>query len=227
MFAAPVIDRARVCRQCGATSALIATLLAGSGCAVTVRPPADVQEPTVVYLVDYGRHSGLILPRDDGALVEYAYGEWQWYALGRQQPLDVLRALLVPTRGALGRRAHQPDADGDWLDELTFETSHVFVVERAEAVALRDELDAQWERRAETVVENPQSNLALVQSDESYWLCNNCNPVMARWLRALGCEVAGFALWSQWRFQTAAPLPAPGDDRPLAAGALAFYLLPG
>src|SRR5688572_12511152 len=87
----------------------IAMLLA-LGCATTVRPPADPKDPVVVVLIDYGHHSGVILPEPEGAWVEYAFGEWDYFALNKTDLFTGMIALGCPNQGTLGRRVH-PRAD--------------------------------------------------------------------------------------------------------------------
>lgn len=180
------------------TGLLLGWLVAGVGCATTIHPPVQLSNPVAVHLVDYGRHSCLMLPHEDGGVMEYAYGEWQWYALNRQQPWDVLRALFVPTRGALGRRHHDLESGAVESGDIEIERAFVIHVEANAVRALRDELDRQWDTAASTVVVNPTTGLAFVYAEESYWLFNNCNPVTARWLESLGCEVRGWAILSDW-----------------------------
>src|SRR5437763_2604598 len=39
------------------------------GCGGTIVPPASPAHPVTVYVADYGRHSTLIMPTDDGGMV--------------------------------------------------------------------------------------------------------------------------------------------------------------
>ena len=74
------------------------------GCVTRVRMPVRPVEPVDVFLVDYGRHSSLLLPDDgDKGLIEFTYGDWRWFALGKDGPLDVIPTIFLPTQGALGR----------------------------------------------------------------------------------------------------------------------------
>jgi hypothetical protein len=70
----------------------------------TVTLPARPTSPTTVFLIDFGRTSGLVLAVSDIRLVSYVYGDWNYYALQNQGVFDVLAALLWPTHGALGRK---------------------------------------------------------------------------------------------------------------------------
>lgn len=73
-----------------------------SGCAMTVVAPAGVREPVEVYLIDYGRHSSIVMEREEGEWAEYAWGDWSYFGKSRRDPLTTAMAILVPTRGALG-----------------------------------------------------------------------------------------------------------------------------
>src|SRR2546423_386491 len=66
------------CREHGGLFALLTLFL--SGCGGTITPPAQVRQPVNVYVTDYGRHSTLLLPTENGGLVEFAFGEWGWLA---------------------------------------------------------------------------------------------------------------------------------------------------
>ena len=68
-------------------------LLSLTGCSWTVRPPAHPSSPVNVYLTDYGRHTSLILPTPDNRLAEYAFGDWDFFALGHAGFLNGIRAL--------------------------------------------------------------------------------------------------------------------------------------
>src|SRR3954452_3202565 len=86
---------------------------AALGCTNTVTPPAHVADPVTVYLVDQGRTSSLVLPRADGKAIRYAYGNWNWYALGNRGPLDAIGAMLIPSKATLGRHEMTDPRDAD------------------------------------------------------------------------------------------------------------------
>ena len=137
-----------------------------------------------VAVIDYGYHASLALPAADGTLVEYAYGEWEWFALNNDAWYRVFPALCWPTQGALGRRALRFPPD------VASEETLVFQVGRAEAAALLDRLNRRYASRTEEPVHNPAVGLTFVPDDASYCCAANCNTTLADWLRELGCEVS-------------------------------------
>lgn len=76
-------------------------------------------------MLDHGRHASLLMERADGSMVRYAYGEWEWYALGRTGPARAFAALFVPSEAALGRK--------ELAGPLTPETARARVREGFEA----------------------------------------------------------------------------------------------
>src|SRR5262245_57988661 len=90
---------AGVCVAAGLLGLSLWSLLPGS-----VRPPRAVSDPVTVRLFSAGRHSGLLLPVGDGRVVEYGYGDWSWYALGKDDWWRAPATVLWPCPGTLGRR---------------------------------------------------------------------------------------------------------------------------
>jgi hypothetical protein len=173
-------------------------ILTVAGCATAVRPPADPKDPVVVVLIDYGHHSGVILPEPGGAWVEYAFGEWDYFALNKTDLCTGMIALGCPNQGTLGRRVH-PKADvRDLMDGVRAEERFPLTVSRERSEALRGRLEERFQRRIDTKVYNPVHQLTFVKDDETYICWNNCNHVTAAWLEELGCEVSGWACFSDF-----------------------------
>lgn len=168
-----------------------ALLLSLAGCATTIRPPSAPRNPVVVVLVDYGKHSSLILPAGAG-WVEYAYGEWDYFALNEDDLCTGLGALCCFNQGALGRRALT-------TARVAAEELFELQVARADADALRNRLEERFRKRPETQVLNPLNGLTFVHDDEDYICWNNCNHVLLRWLEELGCEVGGCGCFADFR----------------------------
>jgi hypothetical protein len=160
-----------------------------AGCASTIRPPAHPLDPVPVGVIDYGYHASLVLPAGHGTSIEYAYGEWEWFALNNDAWYRVFPALCWPTQGALGRRA-LPLSPDRAAEAVHAEAVLVFQVGRAEAAALLDRLNRRYASRTEEPVHNPLVGLTLVPDDASYCCFANCNTALADWLRELGCEVS-------------------------------------
>lgn len=185
---------------------LILTLLAAAtlflglaGCATTVVPPRAVEDPVKVFLADYGRHSSLVLPRSEHALVEYAFGEWRWFALNDTGFFSACRALGWASEGTLGRRTIPIEPETDLRLLFPHVTLFELAVEREAVVLLLGRLDARWQRQEELAVFNDNYGFHFVPDDQRYHLFRNCNPIVAAWLRELGCQVRAPALLSNWR----------------------------
>lgn len=165
-------------------------------------PPARPVAPVIVYVVKYGIHSRLVLPDRQRGLIQYAYGDWNYFALSQQDWNDALAALLIPTPGTLGRRQfinfdqlrgtfRQPD------DAILS-----FAVAGAKVKQLLKSLNHRYYRHIQTQIENPQNRLTLVQDDHNYTLLHNSNHQLVMWLEDLECQVHGFVTFA--RFQVKA-----------------------
>ena len=175
-------------------------VVAATGCATTIRPPASPADPVAVALIDYGYHASLVLPAGERTSVEFAYGEWEWFALNHDAWYRVFPALCWPTAGALGRRRLEVPADPTALRAaIACEAALGFRVGRAEAEALRRRLEERFASRAETPIHNPLVGLTFVPDETSYCATVNCNTVLAGWLRELGCGVSWPACTSNFR----------------------------
>ncbi|HCF27732.1 MAG TPA: hypothetical protein DEV81_11175 [Cyanobacteria bacterium UBA11049] len=67
-------------------------------------PPANPTNSVTAYVIDQGYHSSLLLPDRESGYIQYAYGDWNYFALNQQGWSDAAAALLIPTQGTLGRR---------------------------------------------------------------------------------------------------------------------------
>jgi hypothetical protein len=170
---------------------LLATGL-GSGCTSTVAPPAEVDDPVFVQLSTGGRderHAALLLSDAQGRVIEYAFGDWSWYALSRDECWRAPGALLAPGPGALGRR----DVGAEELARLAagLEPARVTAirVSRARATKLRARLEAEFAAGGETRY-NADRDMWFVRHRRSFWLLHDCNDEMAEWLEELDCSVS-------------------------------------
>jgi len=110
---------------------LITLLNLTTACTNIITPPANITNPTNVYVLDYGRHSSLLLPNptesDDKTLTpeftEYAYGEWKWYARQNDSVWRIPATLFWPTTGTLGRNTWQVRNAGDTFAPNTSQSS--------------------------------------------------------------------------------------------------------
>ena len=183
---------------------LLFILLAGlglGGCQHRIDPPADVSDPVPVFVIDYGRHASLALPKEDGGLVEWSWGDWNWFALERTGALQGLQALFASPRSTLSRRELAP-AEG--AQELAARVGAEEVlsldVERERARALLRDLEARWRRRRDEAVTHP-SGRVFVPDDARYSLFNSSVHEVARWLEALGAEVSGMGVTANFELR--------------------------
>ena len=192
------------------------------GCGMRITPPVNPSDPVRVYVVDHGMHSSLLLPKEGGRLVEYAYGEWSYFAHDRTEWYDAMRAVLVPSRGTLGRRviggeprdtASRGDVGGAErdADEFSFEREfwtrwmrgaevHPITVDRAKVAALRDRLARRYARHPGSRHYDPGTGLHFVKDPEPYWWPHHCNTETKQWLADLGCRVGGLGVTAEFEF---------------------------
>lgn len=197
------------------TRALLPPLLLGSvlgllaaplACTATVYPPADPSQPTAIFLLDHGRTPSLVLPVEGGGMVRYAYGDWNYYAMGKRGFLDSVLALFWPTQGTLGRlEMHGPVAAESIRDQLGvgIENLYEIRVPRAEVDRLREDLDELFRKNTDTLVYSASAEFYFVHHPERYTYFHNSNHVIADWLERLGAEVTGPTFYSTW--ETADP----------------------
>lgn len=93
---------------------ILAALNLNAACTNIITPPANIENPTNVYVLDYGRHSSLLVPNRSASddtlnheFTEYAYGEWKWFAKQNDSVWRIPATLFWPTTGTLGRNIWQ------------------------------------------------------------------------------------------------------------------------
>lgn len=176
-------------------SALLAAALLAS-CTSVVLPPPRGADDVEVLLVDEAWHKGLVLPAEDGALVEWGFGDFAWYAQGRNAWHDVFATVLWPSPGTLSRRAW---GEGE---RATRDPGSIgaFLAPRGRVTRLHARLAAEFERERATLVRNEAWRTDFVRHASPYWLFHDCHDATAEWLAELGCRVepalvrAGLAL---------------------------------
>lgn len=179
-------------------------LLSFPACATVVVPPVGPNEPRPVFLLDHGRHASLALPGRDGGVVRYSYGDWRYYARAKTGVLEASTAVLWPTRAGLGRRVLPgPPAAAAIRRHVKVWIEHLYelIVGLQEIEGLRARLDSIYEANLETGIYNSAYDLEFVHHPRSYWAFHNSNQLIAVWLRELGCEVRGPALFSKWKVE--------------------------
>lgn len=158
-----------------------------SSCSSTITPPADPPDPCRVFLLREAKHAGIVLPRSDDAFAEFAFGDWDWYALLEDSWYDVFGTVLWPTQGCLGRRSLDIYTVG--LLERTGRL-HPLCVDRSRARSLLEELDKRFESGSASMIHNQRNRLSFVEDEKSFWFLYNCNDSVADWMERLGCDVS-------------------------------------
>ena len=176
---------------------LLLSAFAG-GCAFRVTPPVAVREPIPVFIVDYGAHASLVVPRDEANLVEYAYGEWGWFAKNEQQWYRGPAVMLCPSDGALGMRPIGTEPTVAALNAIVrAEAVHDLRVEKSRARSLLTRLDAEFAAGGEPEL-NSMAQMLFVPYPRKYCACAQCNTLVSEWLQELGCRVTGGGLVAEF-----------------------------
>jgi hypothetical protein len=170
-------------------------LLAWVSSPTIIVPPANPVAPVTTYVVDQGYHSSLLLPDRDRRYMQYAYGDWHYFALNQQDWSNAAAALLMPTPGTLGRQEFS-DIDNfrQRVDPNRNQTILKFEVAEAKVTQLLKVLNERFNRHINTRVENSRNGLSFVQDDQDYTLLHNSNHELVVWLEDLDCEVRGFVM---------------------------------
>ena len=156
------------------------------------RPPVEPDDPVDVVLVDYGYHASIILPRGPNSSVEYAYGDWDYFALSNNHWINIIPALSWPTQGTLGRREIPVSTDPNSIQpHLWSDLSYRLTVDHEDVAELLGMLDGRFKAGAETKIDNAQHRMTFVQDSQDYCLFWNCNQETAAWLETLGCSLRG------------------------------------
>jgi len=169
------------------------------GCATKVTPPANPLNPVAVYVTDYGRHSSIVLPMGDGHLMEYSYGDWDFYALNKYKWYIGASKLFFSDGSGLGRRILVHPGDDEALHKLLGCKRLLRVdIEQRKVSDLLEELDQRYCARIETMVYNEWCHNYFVKDESHYWLFHTCNAMTGQWLEKLGCKVGGLPVVSNF-----------------------------
>lgn len=188
-------------------AAVAAALVGVGGCAMRITPPAELEQAAVVFIVDYGYHASLLLPREDGQIREFAYGQWDWFALKRDRWYNAVVLALLPGQGTLGRRTLAGPAVRETVArQCPAERLIELRVEREQVLALLERLEREYESGLDTEIFNPFYDMWFVHHPRLYVWYHNCNTVLADWLEELGCRVEGTRLFARFELR--------GEDGP-------------
>lgn len=202
---------------------LLKVSLLSGGCATSVALPHNVEDPVAVYIVDYGRHSSLLLPVVGSqsemdllgrvVLREYAFGDWVYYAQNEDSICNGIRALLWKTEGTIGRRDLEGlgpsvdeapiEAEGRIQRTLGVERVIGLAVERVYVESLLFRLDKRFDagRMSHSSLYNPRADMDFVPDARSYSVLRHCNHEVREWLVELGVEAKGAPIISEYRIE--------------------------
>ncbi len=176
-----------------------------SGCAWRVMAPPPPTDPVTVHLTAYALHSRVAVPDEEGTgrMIEYGFGDWDYYALQRTGAWRGFRALFFSRASAFSRRELPARDDPEAFRVLAGGKRTLSVeVERERADALREELEARWHALDSAGADfaiRAGSGVELRRTEERYHLFRNSNHRSATWMRELGCEVRGTAITNRFR----------------------------
>jgi hypothetical protein len=188
--------------------------LVAAGCTTTVIPPKNVTDPVNVYLTDYGRHSSILL-RDPEShqLKEFAFGDWNWFAINQNTSGDAVEALFFSPGSTLGRRQLDASDDiGDVHKKTEALTVQSFCASREKVNRLLAHLDGAFNSHLDTITYNALMQFWFVRTPDAYSVWHNCNRMTTRWLNYLGCQTKGLGAFSKFKVQADAPDPATRQD---------------
>jgi hypothetical protein len=182
------------------TAAACFFLLFVVGCGATIVPPARPVNPVPVFVTDYGRHSSLVLPDGAGDLVEFAYGDWNWFAVNKTGFYNALSAMLWSGGATFGvRHLDAGPQRANLAGVIGCNSLLRFDAEASRVEELREKLSHRMDAHLDTIVFNPASSFSFVRDDEHYAIWHNCNHVTARWLTDLGCRIEGEPATSKFK----------------------------
>jgi hypothetical protein len=175
--------------------------LAGlAGCATRIVPPANPASPVAVYVADYGRHSSILLPTGNALLLEYSYGDWDYYALSNYRWYLGATKLFLSEGSGLGRRyLPYPNDEQELQRTLSSKRLLRIDIERHRVLALLDELEERYNGHIDSLIYNEDQGTYFVKDDSHYSLLHTCNQETAAWLERLGCGIEGWAVLSNFR----------------------------
>src|SRR4051812_8677463 len=154
------------------TRLILLLLVALSGCATRVVPPAVYRDATTVYLSDYGRHSSLLLPVR-GGFNEYAFGDWEFFAKGHTNWWIGVLAIIHSPQSTLGRRFVPAPEGSLTAADLRAQRVMKFTASAPRVEALEMTLDSEFVRSPDPPIFSNYSRLYHVRDPGSYALLHN------------------------------------------------------
>lgn len=149
-------------------------------------------------LVDYGKHSSLIIPDLKGGHLEYAFGEWNYFAREKTQWYRLPTVLLLPTASTLAKGEYPNQAALD--RHLNRFVTEIFplATEQSKLEDFKKYVQGIYESGLESHYRKDLEFNFVKLPNLSYSLLRNCNSVMISWLKKLGVTHQGLGLTSKW-----------------------------
>lgn len=174
------------------------------GCAATIKPPMDPEDPRPAYILDHGRHTTLVVVDTGGRPVRYAFGMFGTYGNGDIGFFRGMGALLVPGSGTLGRRVLEGSPTPDNILEnvgVSVEEMYCIAVSGELSNRLQRILNMVFEENLASATYNAGWNLEFVEHPEDYWFGSTSNQAVEKWLVELGAEVSGVTSFANWKVE--------------------------
>ena len=186
-----------------ALSLSISVIGVAGGCATTtLYPPTNPVEPRIVFLIDHGRHSSLVITRSNGALVRYAYGDWRYYA---DQDISIpagAAALFWSTPATLARAELFGPPELSVLRsqlKVSVQSIYAFEVTGSDADRVAEQLDELHILGESDHQYVPAYDMTFAPHPVPYRWFNNSASAVASWVEDMGVKVEGPRLFASWR----------------------------
>ena len=199
---------------------IVLALLGGPGCRtyplVTAPPTPAPQRGADVYLAHYDfYHTSLVVPHPDAGTVEYTYADWNILAIDDRSAWSKVKAILLPSRGTLGRAPVAWDGESD--SSLRAALDGCWKLSRYRVDAQRVErltatLDARLTAAADRHGTTERDGMTFVKAPRAYSLAHNCNHALREWMVDLGFRVPRRVALADFRTPGAVHTFAPGRE---------------
>ena len=167
----------------------------------SITSPENPTDPRVVFLIDHGTHSSLVIETSSGQMLRYSYGDFRYYAKRDTSLASGAAAILWPTPATLGRgELAGPISEESLRNQLVVVVQQIYPLEVAgdKANQLIAKLDGIYLAGKKNQVSVPAYGLIFAPHPTDYFLTSNSSTMVGVWLRELGVEVFGWSLISSW-----------------------------
>ncbi len=200
---------------------VLLAVVSAAGCRshpTVVAPPAPAAERSAtVYLAHYDFfHTSLVVPRpEQGDAVEYTYADWDVLANDRRTSWTKAKAILLPSRGTLGRAQWPWDGASDESLRVALDKSWKlsrYRVDTGRLERLTTTLDARFAAAQARSGDVENGGMLFVKAPRPYSLLHNCNHALREWLIDLGFRVPRGVALADFQTPGAVHTFAPGRE---------------